>query len=76
MLRPQVAQFLLNRLYNCGPKGKSAAKATKAKETAEAGKRTLQLVAGGAGAAGLAGAGLAYGAGRKQERQRQARRYA
>ena len=55
---------------------KQVAKAAKAQEAAEAGRRTMQLVAGGAGAAGLAGAGLAYGAGRKQERQRQARRYA
>ena len=74
--RQQAAQARRAERTTKATAAKQVAKATKAKETAEAGKRTMQLVAGGVGAAGLAGSGLAYGAGRKQERQRQARRYA
>lgn len=56
---------------------KSVATAQAGQAAAESGKKSLKLLAGGAAAAGVAGGGLAYQAGRKQERKRQnVRRFA
>jgi hypothetical protein len=74
--RQQAAQARRATTAAKATAAKQVAEATRAREAAEVGRKRMALVAGGAGAAGLAGAGLAYGAGRKQERQRQARRYA
>lgn len=74
--RQQAAQARRSERVTKATAAQQVAKARKGQEAAEAGKKTMALVAGGAGAAGLAGAGLAYGAGRKHERQRRARAYA